>query len=1114
METYGGRRNYGRHNNTKLIKDSYPEIDTGYLYTEDTRISSAQVQSYSSQKENFGKGMERNIQGAQHHTICNTISTRQHDGVTDSSRSSTESESFLYSSGEDGGRSKPLHTTGWGDNTTFIRNTDAICERSTQNAQLRVFDSSSKVYTRNNRTGNCSTESFSEIRSVERATRDIEEKTDAGQEGINKQPRRIIGVPDNIWEVEQANITEEGSINPSLIKKLTTEMRGTTLRLGTLNISGFNNAKAMKIRAFIEKHELNYLVLTETRAKLNRDLIGRGKQYRIYGESQENTGVAIVVRGNQSEEPELASERILQYTMKNGISIIGAYAPTEVSSQHERQIFWKNLKEIVKQSVENDRVTIIIGDLNAGHEDRIGGSKTIGSTNFEMLTEIVRIFNMHILNTKPTWKSNRTNRPTRTLDRCIVHTSTEYKQDTELDWEQQWTDHAGLIVKLDLKEIDRSIGRQRTLQMKKAWIDDQWGECKKRIKSYKSLQNVMDSADPLRIFWKALKDDELASRESLMILDANDITLDDQEAVDALAEYYKSLWTREEHSQIDFTANEEVTQSPTVKEIHEAIAYLKKDTARGLDNLSTNFIKSNPSIATCYKEFLDILWTNPEEMPIQWKAIRIKPIIKQEPKTIPSQTRPIACLPTSLKILNRIIATRNYDRYERVMHANMHAYRRKRSTLTAIAAFLNNIDSRDTPTVVSLDISKAFDSVSRKMLEKALNKWDLPRNEALLIIAQYNECEVFIEKNGKRAQPFYHTCGIKQGCTLSGMLWNLVASMVYEELERIFPNMKAVVLSYADDFLIIADKLIEAQVIKKVLKEVLSNFGLILNDGKEITMKFKVPGAEEKDFKWLGVIFTSYLNWEKEALQRIEKAKKASVTIKKICRDNGLRMPTKLMIQIINVLVVVYFTSDKGMLEFNELQKDRFMNIIQESILENTNVSPNTAAILAKQLFTCNAALEELEEDVEISDGNKAQSDDQNTQKLPRNKKIIPKLRSRSALPNAIYIAPTQQDIQKRLEELNALKQERFKCTNCDYMATHSGCMKEHRKRMHGLPPLEVLRITCKNCGRVFSKGYAKHLCVDRTDLSTQNIRCSFCQRYFSKHGIINHQAACQAINE
>lgn len=80
-------------------------------------------------------------------------------------------------------------------------------------------------------------------------------------------------------------------------------------------------------------------------------------------------------------------------------------------------------------------------------------------------------------------------------------------------------------------------------------------------------------------------------------------------------------------------------------------------------------------------------------------------------------------------------------------------------------------------------MSKAFDNVLRNFLLSALMMLGLPLNELKLIADQYNECQITSKLSGVKSRPIIHNKGIKQGCTLSGMIWNLIMVQVHNKFD-------------------------------------------------------------------------------------------------------------------------------------------------------------------------------------------------------------------------------------------------------------------------------------------------------------------------------------------
>ena len=114
--------------------------------------------------------------------------------------------------------------------------------------------------------------------------------------------------------------------------------------------------------------------------------------------------------------------------------------------------------------------------------------------------------------------------------------------------------------------------------------------------------------------------------------------------------------------------------------------------------------------------------------PKKWKKAMVVPLPKvTNPKTV-SDLRPVSLLPLPGKILEIIISKRlkYFLEENKILCDRQHGFRKKRSTLSAIVEFLhdvyNNLNENKDTYIVYLDLKKAFDTVSHKIL---LNKLKL-----------------------------------------------------------------------------------------------------------------------------------------------------------------------------------------------------------------------------------------------------------------------------------------------------------------------------------------------------------------------------------------------------
>lgn len=652
----------------------------------------------------------------------------------------------------------------------------------------------------------------------------------------------------------------------------------------------------------MEYYQLDLLLITETRQILDEKLIGPGSPLIVRGSGTKFTGIAVAVPQHNRIHINSSNDRLIHLSHQSGVDIIGVYGPIEGTKPAVKQAFWKSLKQLIDAT--EDRPTIITGDFNAGHEyTRHPSSMGEGPSNYERLLDLVTTYGFELLEHGPTWispkaEAAKNSAPGRTLDRCLVRCPTNYSAHATVDFILRPADHAVLYTTVQFLEINRDTGRPQHTPMSD--IGRRWQKTKL------TLNKVFDQVSPLIAlseFWKAKQQLEREDREQLKIVTDDGKVLSAEVGVIHVASYLKTLWNVETITypkppvEVHFN-------SPTTDEIEQAIGRLKVDTAMGKDRVNPRHLKGNPAAITAYQSILHEVWKQ-EELPAQWKDLRIKPIPKKTTPARPNEVRPITCVATSAKIMNDIIIQRNRRTYETALHPSQHAYRLGHSTATAITQLLTAITAKNLRVVTFLDISKAYDSVTMTAIRAALARWNLPPKERNLVIEQYN-CQIFVELNGYTAPPFTHRRGVRQGCALSCMIFALIVSGALDYVESKLVN-NVELISYSDDIVIAAANVITAKVATKYLEEALAMAGLAINTNKTTTVHFNDNQYNEPTTTcWLGCTLTPGLTWQPEILNRLQKMRDAETHIHRILTSRRLHTTDTDKIQIIQSLVAVH----------------------------------------------------------------------------------------------------------------------------------------------------------------------------------------------------------------
>ena len=189
--------------------------------------------------------------------------------------------------------------------------------------------------------------------------------------------------------------------------------------------------------------------------------------------------------------------------------------------------------------------------------------------------------------------------------------------------------------------------------------------------------------------------------------------------------------------------------------------------------------------------------------------------------------------------------------------------------------------------VISIDFTKAYDSVKREKLIKVLKDYKVNANLIDIISNLYNNDQTIMNKNQQTEIEINVTCGIKQGCTASTTLFKLITYEIIKNLENSCiegfkdNNFRIKSLFYADDVLLLTHTVVEAEKAIDKLIEVGGECGLTIN---MIKSKILIFNMKEKpisirgikvvrEIKYLGVKINDTSNcFKNQKLEAIAKA--------------------------------------------------------------------------------------------------------------------------------------------------------------------------------------------------------------------------------------------------
>ena len=257
------------------------------------------------------------------------------------------------------------------------------------------------------------------------------------------------------------------------------------------------------------------------------------------------------------------------------------------------------------------------------------------------------------------------------------------------------------------------------------------------------------------------------------------------------------------------------TESPTHREIEEAIGRIPNGKSPGPDSISAEMLKAAaepvvPFLVTLCQRIWDL-----ETVPSSWTDGIIIPVYKNKgDRRLPCNYRPITLLSIPGKVIMSVIIRRILPHLLSQRRPEQSGFSPGRSTVDCILALRilaeKHREFRQPLLAAFIDLKSAFDSVDRDALWKLLQGLGVPDKLIGLIRAFHNGAHVQVRTDGKVSNPFPSTSGVRQGCVAAPSLFNVAIDHWMRQTVATVPNLGVTGdatltdLCYADDIVIFA----------------------------------------------------------------------------------------------------------------------------------------------------------------------------------------------------------------------------------------------------------------------------------------------------------------------
>jgi len=221
-----------------------------------------------------------------------------------------------------------------------------------------------------------------------------------------------------------------------------------------------------------------------------------------------------------------------------------------------------------------------------------------------------------------------------------------------------------------------------------------------------------------------------------------------------------------------------------------------------------------------------------------------------------------------------------------LMEDEQNGFRKGRSCQDHLSSITSIIDTRrqanKSTFVAFVDFSKAYDRINRLRLWVRLEELGMPAKFLCVLQSLYHNVECCVRINGVYTDWFSVKIGLKQGCILSPILFNLYINSLISRMRRLglgidVDDLIVSLLLYADDLVLLAESKEDLQRMLDELHEWTQECDMSVNNAKTKVVHFRrgpsIPRTETvfrlgeyveielvDKYRYLGLVLTEFMD--------------------------------------------------------------------------------------------------------------------------------------------------------------------------------------------------------------------------------------------------------------
>ena len=398
--------------------------------------------------------------------------------------------------------------------------------------------------------------------------------------------------------------------------------------------------------------------------------------------------------------------------------------------------------------------------------------------------------------------------------------------------------------------------------------------CSKKRKRRNAITDKLSQTDKSqREFWKLL-DKLSAKKEKTSCYISHK----------SLTSYFKSLLNTKNPTELPPKCTERgpLDNKISLEELKKVSGILKSGKSVGIDNINNEMLSCLVEI--CPKLILKLfnLILEKEDILPDWIISFIVPIHKGGTKSDPTNYRGISLLSCLGKLFLSIINNRltKFAVENGILSESQLGFVKGNRTSDAHIIIRNLIDKychRGNKKIYScfIDLSKAFDTVPRDILLKKLHNVGIRGKVFNIIRSIYSNDKAYLKMDGKVTEAFPINQGVRQGCVLSPLLFNIFMADLAKNLSSLeegfeIGNSKINSIFWADDIVLLCKNGSQLNKMIKMISDYCETNRLTINSKKTKCLIFNKTGRlireqfflngtlleNVREYKYLGFIVT------------------------------------------------------------------------------------------------------------------------------------------------------------------------------------------------------------------------------------------------------------------